>query len=398
MKKLSIFAMALLGLVGLSACDSDRDDNPTLQVPSSFELLQPSIGSNVIDLASSTSIELPAKQAPDYGFPTQVTYSAEMGVGENVDWNDSTQVYAIDGSTNSITVPVSASEVNKGVIELSGITSEENFDPTATYVVSLRLKAQLLNDTDGSTTVYSNAVAVNVKPYFEVYGDAEPVVWFMIGGCIGDGKWSNNQDGVGPSMVPMWTIPGEEYDPKTGEGVIEYVGYFPAGAKYKIVTTVGDWNYGMAGGTEEGGNSYRDGGDDPGDITVNNAGIYRVLVNTASKTMSMTLVEDAVASYETICTSGTFNGWGADPMNKFSTYEGATENHDWYQQITFDADADVEADQGIKFHIGNWDVNWGGTTFPSGAGVAGGANIRYTAGTWMVFFNDIAGHYTFYKK
>jgi len=40
-------------------------------------------------------------------------------------------------------------------------------------------------------------------------------------------------------------------------------------------------------------------------------------------------------------------------------------------------------------------VNWGGTTFPYGLGVAGGDNIKVPAGKYYIMFNDIMGTYTF---
>ena len=43
MKKLSIMASLLMGLVALSSCESDRDDNPTLIMPNGFTLLAPEV-------------------------------------------------------------------------------------------------------------------------------------------------------------------------------------------------------------------------------------------------------------------------------------------------------------------------------------------------------------------
>lgn len=50
----------------------------------------------------------------------------------------------------------------------------------------------------------------------------------------------------------------------------------------------------------------------------------------------------------------------------------------------------------VKFRANNsWDVNWGGTTFPSGTGVAGGDNIAATAGEYIVTFNTKTLEYNF---
>lgn len=51
----------------------------------------------------------------------------------------------------------------------------------------------------------------------------------------------------------------------------------------------------------------------------------------------------------------------------------------------------------VKFRMnGNWTVNWGGTTFPSGTGVQGGSNIPVTtSGFYNVTLNALTGAYTF---
>ena len=73
MKKLSIMASLLMGLVALSSCESDRDDNPTLIMPNGFTLLAPEFGENVIDLENSSSIQFKAQAAPNYSFPTETS-------------------------------------------------------------------------------------------------------------------------------------------------------------------------------------------------------------------------------------------------------------------------------------------------------------------------------------
>jgi hypothetical protein len=51
----------------------------------------------------------------------------------------------------------------------------------------------------------------------------------------------------------------------------------------------------------------------------------------------------------------------------------------------------------VKFRASDaWDTNWGGSTFPQGTGVAGGANIPVSsAGYYRVEFNDLTGEYGF---
>lgn len=56
-KILKSFLIIGLGLGIFTACDDDRDSNPTLISPTEFVLNTPAISGTVIDLANSSSIE-----------------------------------------------------------------------------------------------------------------------------------------------------------------------------------------------------------------------------------------------------------------------------------------------------------------------------------------------------
>ena len=57
-KILKSFLIIGLGLGIFTACDDDRDSNPTLISPTEFVLNTPAISGTVIDLANSSSIEI----------------------------------------------------------------------------------------------------------------------------------------------------------------------------------------------------------------------------------------------------------------------------------------------------------------------------------------------------
>lgn len=61
-----LFTLLLAGLAMFTACTDDRDSNPTVQQPSTFELNMPALGGGVYDLANTDSIRLTYEQ-PDYG-------------------------------------------------------------------------------------------------------------------------------------------------------------------------------------------------------------------------------------------------------------------------------------------------------------------------------------------
>ncbi len=83
--------------------------------------------------------------------------------------------------------------------------------------------------------------------------------------------------------------------------------------------------------------------------------------------------------------SATPGGWDNEtPLTKSAT------NPDLWRGVV------VLIDGEVKFRANNsWDVNWGGSEFPSGTGVPGGDNIAATAGEYIVTFNTATLAYTF---
>ena len=79
-KSLFVPALALAVLPFMASCETDTDDNPTLQHPTSFVLNTPAYAeSNVYDLANSESVNLTTSQ-PDYGFPVVTTYEVQVSL------------------------------------------------------------------------------------------------------------------------------------------------------------------------------------------------------------------------------------------------------------------------------------------------------------------------------
>ena len=63
--------------------------------------------------------------------------------------------------------------------------------------------------------------------------------------------------------------------------------------------------------------------------------------------------------------------------------------------VTLTTASNPSAD-GLKFRQdGQWTINWGAASFPSGTGTQGGANIQTVAGTYNVTFNRLTGAYNF---
>ena len=77
MKKYFIAASLLLGGLLFTACESDRDDNPILQEPTTFVLNTPAFVNGVYDLEHSATLELTCSQ-PDYGYTAPVSYAVDV--------------------------------------------------------------------------------------------------------------------------------------------------------------------------------------------------------------------------------------------------------------------------------------------------------------------------------
>ena len=402
MKKLNILAGLMMLLVMMfTACDDDLSKNPTLQSPSTFKLNTPSYAATNVNLATSDSLSFTWSQ-PDYGFPLASEYQVEISTANK--WTTSVDEASADNTGNTIADYATVGETSnickqnvgagnfaKALEQLNKWTSDA---VPATQTVYARVKS-----TVKGSSVYSNIVTLTVIPYYVELKDAAPVIYYLIGGCIGDGKWSNvDASNIGGSIIPMHAIAGETYDKKTGYGKIEYTGYFPAGGEFKILKTIGDWNYGFCKGEWKDDTyvpTYRSGGDDPGNIKIDDAGYYDIIVNTADNSCTIKKYTKDVSKYTSIAIAGTENSWSAtaNVMKAISTFDGA-ENHDWVETLTYKADA--PSDGGCKFTAdGAWTDNWGDSAFPYGTGSAGGHNILYKAGTYKVIFNDITHQYIF---
>ena len=390
-----IFKSTLLLLCGIclaTACDDDRDDNPTLQTPGTFVLNQPAYSTQEIDLAHSQSVHFTWSQ-PDYGFPAAAQYQLQVSLtgtytvsadeaAADKTGNTKADYATLENIFTKCEADAAADAFAKGLQQCGRWAA--NAVP-ATVKAYTRVMSVYAGD-----TVYSNSVAINVIPYYVELKDALPEIWYLTGSCIGSGAWGNDANSIGVSMIPMFTKEGVEYDKKTGQGIIEYVGYFPADASFKIIKNVGSWNQGFCGGGTPGTTTYRDGGDDPGNITLPAAGYYKITIDTKSLTCKIEQQAITPASYTAVALTGSFNGGDQNiAMTGIETAAG-TINHVWK------ADVEVTADGTFKFTADG--KTFGGTDFPFGVSVADGTDIPITAGKYTVFFNDITGAYFFFSK
>ena len=384
-----LLSMALV----FTACEDDRDSNPTMTQPTTFTLNNPV--NALVDLAESTAIPFAWSQ-PDYGgWPAAVEY--QLQISPTNSWNYSTDEEAADESGMTIAdyaiLPTiySSCTGNMSAVELAkALVTICNWDEAGVpekQVVYVRATAK----TAGAESIFSNVVSFDVNPYYIELADAPIELWYLVGSGIGSSDWNNAADAVGSGgLIPMYPIMGNEYDSRTGQGEIQYAGYFNAGQQFKLIQVPGDWGAQLNfTNVKDPASFISDEDGDNHNIGIVEAGYYVIRLKTAISELVIEKYEGVPGVYEMIGMPGEYQGWNPaeNLMNGMST---AVENHDWYlKSVTY-------SDTELKFAAnGAWDVNWGATDFPYGIGTNGGPNIPVRAGTYNVYFNDILGTYNF---
>ena len=380
MKKINIIISILVGIALLTACEDDRGSNPTLQEPTTFVLNTPSKAvSNIYDLTGSKSIELTCTQ-PDYGYPAVVTYAVQVALADK--WEEESDVADATYQTLPTTfttakMNANTDELNKVIVKLAGWASESDYDgkPMSVFV---RLYAHI--GTNGYPIV-SNVIELKVLPYYMDVTDAVPMTYYLLGGCIGDGKWGAQ---TGVSNVPMSLVKDYEYDPETGKGKFVYTGYFPANQGFKVVLVPGQWEeqWGNDGGKGINNPVHNVGGSS--DFMVTDNGWYTVSLDTKENKMEIKKSESQQnpTEYATM----TLN-YGTETVTMTKT-EGE-HSHMWY------ADVVIATSSKAKFTSG--ETTWGGEVFPFGLSVEG-VTISCKPGNYLVLFNDLEGCYYFKEK
>lgn len=150
----------------------------------------------------------------------------------------------------------------------------------------------------------------------------------------------------------------------------------PGGAKFRKDD---DWAVNWGAADFPSGVATQDGDN----IAVSAASPYFITFDTLSGEYNF----ESMLTYETVGIIGdaTPGGWDADTdMTKSDS-----DPNIWTITLTL-----LEGE--VKFRAEDaWDVNWGGTDFPTGVATMGGDNIPVTAGDYFITFNSETGDYDF---
>lgn len=162
----NIFKSALMLMAGialLTACEDDRDDNPTVYAPTEFVLNTPAAASENIDLASSSALTLTCSQ-PNYGFPASTKYTVQVSLNE-----DMSDMVALDQNFQNTVINVDPSLLASTLTTLALNSGKAEEDFPLDIPVYVRLRACIVTDTDGEvagTEILSNVIklsSVHVK-------------------------------------------------------------------------------------------------------------------------------------------------------------------------------------------------------------------------------------------
>ena len=163
-----------------AACNSDRDDNPTLgpnHTANTFVVNQSPLADQYIQLTADNTVNLTWTQ-PNYGVNTVVNYSIEVGM--NGSW------MPLETSFTSCNVNISGEEIAKAICKIDGFATEDDYVDMGFRQVDMRVTANIqttASDVVPGTTITSNVVSFNhMAAYCNI--PSKGTLW-VIGSCCG---------------------------------------------------------------------------------------------------------------------------------------------------------------------------------------------------------------------
>jgi len=280
--------------------------------------------------------------------------------------------------TKSATIPcvvnkATIANVTSAVIKVAGTQSEQRVLPMTIDAYTYVNGAAIHN------TVEDVMLTVTIVPV------PVPEVWYISGNFIGNGTGSH----LAASCVAMFPNPenyeelifGAKLNPSSTFRIYKQEGKrYPYIAKDKssdALFTVED-----ASGVSSAENIM------PG----LSEGYYKITFNVKS----MVITYEAIEGHEAFTAMSMPGSWQspqwtpADNLMTAETTQAALENHDWSTTVTFAEDCE------FKFCAnGSWCGNdWGSLQFPLGVANVSD-NIKATAGTYKVTFNDLTKNFYF---
>lgn len=346
--------LLLIWITTLVGCSEDTV-KPTLKSTDTFKapvLLNEATSSPVEFTADNPGEEFETFEweTADYGVNVPVRYIIEVSQLE--DFGSSAIVKQIEGSGTSAVRSVSVlnQEMNNAMLALGLVSGEES----TVHVRLFSFIEGVIRD-----TLVSNVIQRTATPF----RTSDCGAYCSIG-LIGDatpGGWNIDTD--------MRLADPEGIDKSTWVVTV----YLTAGEVKFRAMDAWDTDWGLDG--VQGGPN----------IPVTTPGYYKVTFN--DQTGDYSFVPAGTNIYASMGLIGAQSDWGSDIVDLTQSEE---DDHIWTATFALNAGA-------VKFRAEDaWDNNWGGTTFPSGYGIGGGADIIVpVSGTYFIYFNDASGEYFF---
>lgn len=218
--------LALLAVVtlGFTACDTDTDSNPTLDlshVGEGFPLNVPANAeNNTYDLANATSLELTCSQ-PNYGgMPLMVRYYVQVSLTE-----DFASYRELATSYTTAKMAVDAREINDAMVELFQEANPDTDYPATPCPLYIKLRA-VIDGTDNMGETYSNVITLpSVLASYQAPEATFETQLYVVGQAIGE-AWSTWKP-----VPQIYDMPGCYYT----------VVYVPEGTGFKWGAYEQDW-------------------------------------------------------------------------------------------------------------------------------------------------------------
>ena len=218
--------LALLAVVtlGFTACDTDTDSNPTLDlshVGEGFPLNVPANAeNNTYDLANATSLELTCSQ-PNYGgMPLMVRYYVQVSLTE-----DFASFRELATSYTTAKMAVDAREINDAMVELFQEANPDTDYPATPRPLYIKLRA-VIDGTDNMGETYSNVITLpSVLASYQAPEATFETQLYVVGQAIGE-AWSTWKP-----VPQIYDMPGCYYT----------VVYVPEGTGFKWGAYEQDW-------------------------------------------------------------------------------------------------------------------------------------------------------------
>jgi hypothetical protein len=204
MKKLNIFASLLVGVLCFTACEADRDSNPSIDLShpqAPIHLNTPTFANSTYDFENCDTVTL-ACTAPSFGFPTTVTYAINLSLDEDMS-DPTTLTTTFYKNQMHVKGKELAIATTKQLMTKKGAKREDFPIETAAYI---QIHAYI-NGIENSDS-YSNIVKLNmVKTKFALPDVVIPEAFYVNGKFTGN-DWEKSVPSapVNGSAKTHWRI------------------------------------------------------------------------------------------------------------------------------------------------------------------------------------------------